>query len=208
MIVPPRAADTGPAWLNRLNIRRSLVLARYSVRPLTPERIPEAFPTVAFLDDEVTAERWSDYANAIVGPNGQDDGHGIMTLQDPQNRIVGLSAYTIRADLQRGRVLVVENFAVAALIGARQAAATLLAAMEQLARDRDCRCLAVSLVDRKVRRSPDRHRSQTRQFFRGAGFRLDLARLYKYLGPTTAGQPGTDGGDARPERAQFARRPR
>ncbi len=180
----------------------------YSVRPLTLERIPEAFPVVAYLDDGVTAESWSDYARAVVGANGQDDGHGIMTLLDPQQRIVGLSAYTIRADLQCGRVLVVENFAVATLVGTRQAAATLLAAMEQLARERDCLCVAVSLLDRNVRRSPESHRSQTRQLFQGAGFRLDLARLCKCFAPPTAGHLGTDCGEVRPGRAQAARSPR
>jgi hypothetical protein len=181
------------------------VFGNYNVRPLTPERIPEAFPVVAILDDEVTAASWSAYARAIVGADGRDDGHGIMTLQDPQNRIVGLSAYTIRADLRRGRVLMVEIFAVATLIGTRQAAARLLAAMEQLARERACPCLAVSLLDRKARRSPGNDRSQTSRVLRGAGFRLDLARLCKCFDPPTAvrfetgGHTGSPAGtDARP----------
>lgn len=176
----------------------------YSVRPLTPERIPEAFPVVAFLDQEVTAQQWSDYASAIVGPIGQGDGHGIMTLQDPQGHIMGLSVYHIRPDLQRGRVLMIENFAVVTLIGAQQAASTLLAAMEELAQNEDCRCLAVSLLDRKVRRSPDHDRSQTGQLFKGAGFRLDLARLRKCFDPATTGHLETHG-HIRPSEGAHAR---
>lgn len=152
---------------------------RFKLQLLTPERIPEAFPVVAILDAEITPQRWLEYARAIVGANGHDDDHGIMTLLDPRNCIVGLSAFTIRPDLQRGRILMIEIFAVVALLGGRHASAALLRSMEQLARARDCRCLAVSLLDRKIRRSPHRRRSETRQFLQGAGFRLDLARLSK-----------------------------
>lgn len=158
----------------------------YNVRPLSLERIPEAFPVVAFLDERVTAQDWSNYASAVVAANGQGGGHGIMTLQDPQNHIIGLSVYHIRPDLQRGRVLVIENFAVVTLIGVQQAASTLLASMEELARERDCACLAVSLLDRKDRRSPNHGRNQTGRFFKGAGFRLDVARLSKCFDPAAA----------------------
>ena len=157
----------------------------YNVRPLSPERIPEAFPVVAFLDERITVQQWSNYASAVVTANGQGS-HGIMTLQDPQSHIIGLSVYHIRPDLQRGRVLVIENFAVVSLIGVQQAASTLLAGMEQLARDRDCACLAVSLLDRKERRLPNHGSNQTGQFFKGAGFRLDVARLSKCFDAITA----------------------
>ena len=159
----------------------------YNVRPLSLERIPEAFPVVAFLDERVTAQDWSNYASAVVAANGQGGGHGIMTLQDPQSHIIGLSVYHVRPDLQRGRVLVIENFAVVTLIGAQQAASTLLAAMEELARDRDCACLAISLLDRKERRSLNHRRIHTGRLFEGAGFRLDVARLSKCLEPAAPG---------------------
>jgi hypothetical protein len=164
------------------------VFIYYNVRPLSQERIPEAFPVVAFLDEQVTPQQWSDYATAVVAASGQGGGHGIMTLQDPQSNIIGLSVYHVRPDLQRGRVLVIENFAVVTLIGAQQAASTLLAAMEALARDRDCACLAISLLDRRDRRSPNHRSNQTGRLFKGAGFRLDVARLSKCFGPTAARQ--------------------
>jgi len=159
------------------------VLACFDVQPLTAERIPEAFPLVASLDQDITAQQWSDYASAFVAPSGQGEGCGIMTLQDPQRHIVGLSVYSIRPDLHRGRLLVIENFAVVSLIKVQQAASTLLAAMEDLARERGCACLSVSLLDRRIRRSPNHPRSQAGRIFTGAGFRLDLARLGKCFGP-------------------------
>ena len=174
----------------------------YNVRPLSQERIPEAFPVVAFLDEQVTPQQWSDYASAVGAAQGQGDGHGIMALQDPQSRIIGLSVYYIRPDLQRGRVLVIENFAVVALIGAQRAASTLLAAMEALARDRDCPCLAISLLDRTVRRSPKHHRSQAGRLFKGAGFQLDLARLSKCFDPTATGHLDAAGSTGPSESAQ------
>jgi len=174
------------------------VFVRYNIRRLTPERIPEAFPVVAFLDGEITAQQWSDYASAMVGTNGQSDGHGIMTLQDPQKHIVGLSAYHTRPDLQRGRILVIENFAIVSLIKAQQAGFTLLAAMEDLARDLECPCLAVSLLDRKVRRSPNSPRSRAGRFFAGAGFRLDLARLRKCIDAPAVEYLEIDGANGSP----------
>ena len=77
--------------------------------------------------------------------------------------------------------------------GAQQAASALLAAMEALARDRDCACLAISLLDRKVRRSSNLHRSQTGRLFKGAGFRLDVARLSKCFDPAATRQLETTG---------------
>lgn len=168
------------------------MLVYYNARPLSRKRIPEAFPVVAFLDDRITAQQWSAYAGALVAANGQGR-HGIMTLQDPQNHIIGLSVYHIRPDLHRGRVLVVENFAVVSLIGSQQAAGALLSAMEQLARDQGCACLAVSLLNGKERRSPNRRRNQTGRLFKGAGFRLDVAQLSKCFDGTPAPHLGSAG---------------
>lgn len=160
---------------------------------------------VAVLDEAITAQRWSDYARTIAGPDGQDGGRGILTLEDRQGRIVGLSAYAIRPDLHCGRVLAIENFAVVTLIGAQQAAAMLLAAMERLARDRACRYLAVSLPERRAGGSPGRDRNLTGRFFEGAGFRPDLTRLCKCVDPRPSGNlettvPGKPSGspDLRP----------
>lgn len=186
MIAAPPAAETAPAWLITGNSPVSAVLANYRVRPLTPERIPEAYPVVAFLDAELTAQRWADYACAVLGPDGDSESHGILTLEDRQGRIVGLSAYAIRPDLHRRRVMVIENFAVVTLLGGQQAASILLTAMEQLARQRACQCLAVSLLEEGAPRSLGGNRNQTRQFFKGAGFRLDLRRFCKCFEPARA----------------------
>lgn len=177
------------------------MLVHYNARPLSRERIPEAFPVVAILDDRITAQQWSSYAGAVVAANGQG-GHGIMTLQDPQSHIIGLSVYHVRPDLHRGHVLVIENFAVASLIGAQQAAGALLAAMEQLARDQGCACLAISLLNRTERRSPNHRRNQTSQLFKGAGFRLDMARLSKCFDATTAPYLESAGSGEPPEGTQ------
>ena len=181
------------------------MLIYYNVRPLTPELIAEAFPVVAFVDEEVTVQQWRDYASSVIAKNRDDGADGIMTLQDPQNHIIGISVYHIRPDLLRGRVLVIENFAVVALIGAREAAAKLLTAMEELARDRDCSCLAVSLLDRKTRRSPHHRHNHTGQFFKSAGFRLELARLGKCF--DLSGQPPFDAAENKARREGAGTRP-
>lgn len=177
--------------------------ACFDVRPLTPQRIPEAFPLVASLDQNITAQQWSDYASAFVGTPDRSAVCGILTLQDPQKNIVGLSVYHIRPDLHRGRLLVIENFAIVSLIKVQQAALTLLAAMEDLARDLGCSCLAVSLLDRRIRRSPNHPRSQAGRYFTGAGFRLDLARLGKCFDPVAVEQSKLDGAGGSPEGAEM-----
>ncbi len=193
MIAAPRAAETAPAWRIRGISPVSAVFANYRVRPLTPERIPEAYPVVAFLDAELTAQRWADYACAVLGPDGDGESHGILTIEDRQGRIVGLCAYAIRPDLHRRRVMVIENFAVVTLLGAQQASSILLTAMEQLARRRACQCLAVSLLEGTAQESPGGNGTQTRRFFKGAGFRLDLKRFCKCLEPAPAENLQTQG---------------
>ena len=180
------------------------MFASYNAWPLSAERIPEAFPVIAVQDDRVTAQQWASYAGAVVAETGHGN-HGIMTLQDPQGHIVGLAIYHIRPDLQRGRVLVIENFAVASLTGAQQAAESLLAAMERLARDRGCECLAVSLLNRVEPRPPVGRRSQIGRLFKGAGYELDRARLSKCFVGTALRESGStervgpyEGGRSRP----------
>ena len=113
--------------------------------------------------------------------------------QSRHRRRICAKPFHIRPDLHRGRVLVIENFAVVSLIGVQQAAAALLAAMEQLAREQGCACLAISLLNRKDRKSPNRRHNPTGQLFKGAGFRLDMARLSKCFDAAAARQSRSDG---------------
>ena len=167
----------------------------YTIRPLTHERIHEAFPVVAVLDSGITPEEWCEYAQTLIEPPESRHNHGIITVQDLQGHIIGFSVYQIRPDLRRGRILDIENFAVANLIGAPNAASTLLKALENLARDEKCECLSISLLNPKSRRSLRAPGNRPSDLFRGAGFQADLARLRKCLDNNDPKRPGTTAGD-------------
>ncbi len=164
----------------------------YTIRPLTPERIDEAFPVIAVLDPGITPAEWADYAATLLAPSDPRHGNGILTVQDPQGRIIGISVYRIRPDLRRGRILDIENFAVVNLIKPQHAASALLKALEDLARERECECLSISLLNPKSRRTLREPGSRPSDLFRGAGFRADLARLRKCLDedPAAGAAPG------------------
>ena len=83
---------------------------------------------------------------------GNGVGPVIVTVQGQYGCIYGLAVYRVKLDLRRGRILEIENFAVVNLVGARHAARVLLQALEKLARERDCRCMTVSLLNPGLRR--------------------------------------------------------
>ena len=102
-----------------------------------------------------------------------------MTVQSGMGYIYGLSGYFIRHDLRRGRMLEIENFTVADLIGASSAAEVLLGALESLARNRDCGCVSLRLLTPRMRRSLRLTRAGRADFFEAAGYRAEPLRLGK-----------------------------
>ena len=102
-----------------------------------------------------------------------------MTVQSGVGFIYGLSGYGIRHDLRRGRILEIENFAVADLIGASSAAEILLSALESLARDRNCGCVSVRLLTPRVRRFLRLPATGRPDIFEAAGYRAEPLRLGK-----------------------------
>lgn len=151
----------------------------YIARLLTSERIREAFPMIAVQDPQISIRQWVEYAARLVdGANGEKD-RGILTVQDVQDRILGLSVFHIRPDLRRGRILDVENFAVANLVAARHIAGALLDALETLARERGCGCVSLSLLDPATRRWLKASDTRRSDLFKAAGFQVDAARLRK-----------------------------
>lgn len=173
----------------------------YTIRPLTPERIDEAFPVVAILDPGITPDEWCGYAETLLEPSDSRHGNGIITVQDPQGNIIGFSVYRIRPDLKRGRILDIENFAVVNLIGPQHAASALLKALEDLARDTQCECLSISLLNPKSRKALREPGNRPSDLFKGAGFQADLARLRKCLDADAPGAPGAPGPQGAPSPA-------
>ncbi len=121
----------------------------YLVRPLALDRISQAFPLVSMLDAALTMAQWHDDAGAMIAPTGDRNGrqtdvpladvsladvsladvpaaggpragHHMLPVQSGQGHITGVSAYWLKPDLRRARVMEIENFAVVDVTGARR----------------------------------------------------------------------------------------
>ena len=175
----------------------------YLVRPLAYSQIPQAFPLVSMLDMALTMEQWQDYAGAMIPPPGDrnghrmaagvvvgtkvpgpDEGHHMLSVQSEQGHIYGVSAYWLKPDLRRDRVMEIENFAVVDVTGTRRAARVLLDGLEALARERNCSCIVIGLLNPMIRRRLRDEQEATVDLFKATGFHGDYMRLRKcFEGP-------------------------
>jgi GNAT superfamily N-acetyltransferase len=148
------------------------------VRPLATEQIAQAYPLLSVCDPALTLEQWTSYAGGLLN-GGNGDGRRILTVQNPENHIYGLSVYCLRPDLWRGSVLEIDNFAVLDIVRGRTTAGVLLQALEELGRECGCSCLSIQLINPKMRRwlrGPD---GPSKDLFSTAGFRSGQLRLRK-----------------------------
>jgi hypothetical protein len=168
----------------------------YLVRPLAYGQIPQAFPLVSMLDMALTIEQWQDYAGAMIQKPGDRNGHRTEVLDDPQEghrmlsvqsaqgHIYGVSAYWLKPDLRRERVMEIENFAVVDVTGTRRAARVLLDGLEALARKQGCSCIVIGLLNPMIRRRLRDEQEATVDLFKATGFQGDFMRLRKcFVGP-------------------------
>ncbi len=170
----------------------------YLVRPLAYGQIPQAFPLVSMLDTALTMAQWQDYAGAMIPPpgdrngrqtdvsragvsvpGGPREGRHMLSIQSEQGHIYGVSAYWLKPDLRRERVMEIENFAVVDVTGTRRAARVLLDGLEALARERDCSCIVVGLLNPMIRRRLRDEQKTTVDLFKATGFQGDYLRLRK-----------------------------
>ncbi len=169
----------------------------YLVRPLAHGQIPQAFPLVSMLDMALTMEQWQDYAAAMIPPPGErngarngrrteaamagrpHEGRHMLSVQSGQGHIYGVSAYWLKPDLRRERVMEIENFAVVDVTGTRRAARVLLDGLEALAREQDCSCIVIGLLNPMIRRRLRDEQEATVDLFKATGFQGDYMRLRK-----------------------------
>jgi hypothetical protein len=166
----------------------------YLVRPLDYDQIPQAFPLVSMLDVALTMEQWQDYAAALVQAAGAEPrevavgphaGHRMLSVQSAQGHIYGVSAYWLKPDLRRERVMEIENFAVVDVTGTRRAARVLLDGLEALAREQDCSCIVVGMLNPMMRRRMRDEQEATADLFKATGFQGDFMRMRKcFLEPS------------------------
>lgn len=156
------------------------------------------------LDVALTMEQWQDYAGALVQANRETNGrrerepvtgepvtgepevsvgpyagHRMLSVQSGQGHIYGVSAYWLKPDLRRERVMEIENFAVVDVTGTRRAARVLLDGLEALAREQDCSCIVVGLLNPMMRRRMRDEQEATADLFKATGFQGDYMRMRK-----------------------------
>ncbi len=151
----------------------------FVVKPLTRERIPQAFVLVSIFDGTLSLDAWCHYAAAIVESADNGLARGIMTVQSHRGYIYGLSVHDLKHELRRGRILEVENFVVVDMAGAKPAAGLLLETLERIAREQQCRCMSLRLLSPVVRRSLRQWNGTRGDILKEAGFRGEPLRLRK-----------------------------
>ena len=103
-------------------------------RPLTPERVAQAFPLIQTALPAVTFEEWSDFATPLASPAGQATS-GVVTVISEQGFIVGLCCYRVERNLHHGAVLMADPFVALDLLDLKAVARALADAIESLARE-------------------------------------------------------------------------
>ncbi len=120
-------------------------MPQLKIRPLSAERVTQAFPLIQTALPEVTLAAWRDYAAALMsGTHARGDARGdareggILAVTDGRNYIAGLCSYRVVPDLVHGRLLDTGHFLAFDMLDRRPVAEALAAALEALARERGC----------------------------------------------------------------------
>jgi hypothetical protein len=93
-------------------------LADFPVKPLSEQRISQAYPLVREGSRCLSCDDWQAYASTFLKP-GNDERWpaGIMVAEQPNQCIVGLFSYYVRPCLRSGRVLVIADLAAVTPFG-------------------------------------------------------------------------------------------
>jgi hypothetical protein len=117
------------------------------IRPLTTERITQAFPLIQAALPAVTLAAWRAFAAALMTGGAARDS-GILAVTDERNYIAGLCSYRVVPDLVHGRLLDAGHFLAFDLIDRRPVAEALAEGIEAMARDRGCSAVHTQLPRR------------------------------------------------------------
>ena len=120
-------------------------MTQLKIRPLSAERVTQAFPLIQTALPEVTLAAWRAFAAALIsGADTRGDAlgnareGGILAVTDGRNYIAGLCSYRVVPDLVHGRLLDAGHFLAFDMLDRRPVAEALAAALEALARERGC----------------------------------------------------------------------
>lgn len=113
--------------------------------PLRPEQIPQAYPVVRQIMEDLTLPGWIEYAHAVLArPSGDRTGSGIIVAETLNNRIRGLFVYKVEPSLDHGRVLTIQHFILPGL-GRATVAEMLYGAIRVLAERNACNSIHIEV---------------------------------------------------------------
>ncbi len=145
-------------------------------RPLTPERVAQAFPLIQIAFPAVNLEDWRAFALPPASAQNHTDG-GIITVVNEQGYIVGLCCYRVAQDFQHGNVLMAEHFLTLDLFDQKAVVHALADAAESLARERRCTAIHTSLPETDVKGAD----AWLVRILRDRGHRFESLRMCKLL---------------------------
>lgn len=117
----------------------------YAAKPLTLQKINQAYALVRTADPRMTAEKWRDIAADFLAADDDDarSTRGVVTVQNDQGYILGLFCYAACDHLRHGRTLKVENLMAIDLFDTGAAIEVLLQSMTDLAQKSACTAIEV-----------------------------------------------------------------
>lgn len=112
----------------------------FTAKPLSLNKINQAYALVRTARPAVTADVWRDVATDFLSASAAESAapRGVITVQNDQGYILGLFCYAACDHLRHGRALAVENLMALDLFDSVGAMGALLRAMEDLARRLGC----------------------------------------------------------------------
>ena len=111
-------------------------MPQFSLAPLKPEQVAQAYPLVRMALPQLELGEWQDYAAAMASP-----GSGVLTLLAPSDAIHALAAWRAVPNLHHGRALIVELFVAFELSRKAPARAALVDGLHQLADGLGCQAV-------------------------------------------------------------------
>ena len=150
----------------------------FTVKPLSAERVTQAYPLVQTNDPELGLEAWRDYALEHVRTRGDGrHSHGILIAENEGGFIVGLVAYHDAIDLHHGPVLVAEHLLAFDLLDRNLIVKRLTAELERIAGDHGYKAIHTTLPEA----APSRGGHWLRNFLEARGHHVEGMSMCKPL---------------------------
>jgi hypothetical protein len=124
-----------------------VIVAQYTVRILSPERMRQAFSLIQAVHPRLSLEAWRRYARPRAkwpDTSALTARRGIFSLESQQGYILALFTFRVDADLVRGFVLQCDYLAAVDLLNPDQALKALVAAFCERARLTGCHAIRVA----------------------------------------------------------------